>query len=163
LERGRADRGGRTPSRAARACRARRLRPPARSRRRSDDPLRADHPPPRPQPARPAQAPTGRCRPPPRPPSLPPPRRRGPAGPRRPAGAGRAPAAAAETGVAVVPFGGGTGVVGGAEPTAGPGHTGVVALDTTRLDRLIDLDETSHIATFEAGVDGPTLERALGD
>ena len=46
---------------------------------------------------------------------------------------------AAERGVAVVPFGGGTSVVGGLAP-AGGGFAGVVALDLRRLDRLLAVD-----------------------
>jgi len=41
------------------------------------------------------------------------------------------------------------------------GKRAVVALDTTRLDRLVALDEVSRTATFEAGIDGPALEAAL--
>lgn len=62
--------------------------------------------------------------------------------------------------VAVVPYGGGSSVVGGVSADA-DGHAGVITLDTTRMDRMLDLDPTSHTATFEAGVYGPQLERAL--
>ncbi|MBX3246047.1 MAG: FAD-binding oxidoreductase [Myxococcales bacterium] len=63
--------------------------------------------------------------------------------------------------LAVVPFGGGSSVVGGVEGRGGPGHRGVVTLDTTRMSRMLELDEVSHTATFEAGVWGPDLEQAL--
>ncbi len=63
--------------------------------------------------------------------------------------------------LAVVPFGGGTSVVGGVAPLRGPGQAAVVALDTTGLDRLLALDEVSGTATFQAGIDGPALEAAL--
>lgn len=72
-------------------------------------------------------------------------------------------AVAAEIGVAVVPFGGGTSVVGGVEATSGPGQTAVLALDTTKLDALLAFDPLSRTATFGAGIDGPALERALAD
>ncbi|MBL3700930.1 FAD-binding oxidoreductase [Leucobacter luti] len=62
--------------------------------------------------------------------------------------------------IAVVPFGGGTSVVGGVAPLRG-GHAAVIALDLGRLDALIALDETDRTATFEAGIRGPALERAL--
>jgi alkyldihydroxyacetonephosphate synthase len=39
----------------------------------------------------------------------------------------------------------------------------VIALDTTRLDKLLDIDEKSLTATFQAGIDGPSLEAELGD
>ncbi len=64
-------------------------------------------------------------------------------------------------GLSVVPFGGGTSVVGGVDPLLPEGKRAVVCLDTTRLDRLLALDDTSRTATFEAGIDGPTLEAIL--
>jgi len=68
---------------------------------------------------------------------------------------------AADAQIAVVPFGGGTSVVGGVEPRPGDGHRGCVALDTTRLDALVRLDAASGVATFQAGIDGPALEATL--
>ncbi|MCZ7684643.1 MAG: FAD-binding oxidoreductase [Sandaracinaceae bacterium] len=68
--------------------------------------------------------------------------------------------ASAELGLAVVPFGGGSSVVGGVEARRA-GKKGVVTLDTTMLDALLELDEVSHTATFQAGVYGPELEDAL--
>ncbi|MEM1418859.1 MAG: FAD-binding oxidoreductase, partial [Myxococcota bacterium] len=68
----------------------------------------------------------------------------------------------AEAGVAVVPFGGGSSVVGGVDGIAGPEQTGCVSLDVTRMKQLLQLDTTSHTATFQAGIYGPDLERALG-
>ena len=52
-----------------------------------------------------------------------------------------------ERGIAVVPFGGGTSVVGGVDPDAGE-HTRVIALDLARTAALWDLDETSLLATL---------------
>jgi alkyldihydroxyacetonephosphate synthase len=69
--------------------------------------------------------------------------------------------ACAAHGVAVVPFGGGTSVVGGVTPARG-GFGAVVALDLRRLDRLVDVDELSWTATLEAGVTGPRAEELLG-
>jgi alkyldihydroxyacetonephosphate synthase len=68
--------------------------------------------------------------------------------------------AAAE--VAVVPFGGGTSVVGGVEPLRGT-FSAVVTLDVSRLDRLLHLDEESELATFQPGVRGPAAERMLNE
>ena len=65
-----------------------------------------------------------------------------------------------KAGLAVVPFGGGTSVVGGVTPLKGR-HRGVVAIDTTRLSRLINVDTTSLRATAQAGIYGPHLEKAL--
>ena len=64
--------------------------------------------------------------------------------------------------VAVVTFGGGTSVVGGLTPDAG-GHPAVVSLDVRRLDRLLDLDETSQVATAQAGLRAPELEALLAE
>jgi alkyldihydroxyacetonephosphate synthase len=68
---------------------------------------------------------------------------------------------AADAQLAVVPFGGGSSVVGGVAPHCAPGQAGALALDTTRLDRLVRLDPLSRTATFQAGIDGPALEAAL--
>ncbi|WP_238981424.1 FAD-binding oxidoreductase [Williamsia herbipolensis] len=66
----------------------------------------------------------------------------------------------AKAGVAVVAFGGGTGVVGGLDPDAGR-HRAVISLDLHRFDSLIDLDATSGIAVLGAGVSGPRAEELL--
>jgi len=63
-------------------------------------------------------------------------------------------------GVAVVPFGGGTSVVGGLTPEA-ERFTGVVALDVGRLDELIELDEESRLAVLGPGLRGPEAEALL--
>lgn len=63
--------------------------------------------------------------------------------------------------VAVVPFGGGTSVVGGLQPEA-DAFTGLVALDLRRLDALIELDEESRLAVLEPGLRGPQAEALLG-
>ncbi len=68
---------------------------------------------------------------------------------------------AASASVAVVPFGGGTSVVGGVAARGGPGHRAVLALDTTRMEALVAVDEASRTATLEAGISGPDLERLL--
>lgn len=67
---------------------------------------------------------------------------------------------AAGAGVAVVPFGGGSSVVGGVECT-GDGFAGVVSLDLARLDRVLEVDEVSLAARIQAGVLGPSLEDQL--
>ncbi|MBB4663782.1 FAD-binding oxidoreductase [Conexibacter arvalis] len=69
-------------------------------------------------------------------------------------------ATASEHAVAVVPFGGGTSVVGGVAPERGP-FGAVVALDLRRLDRLVELDEVSRTATLQAGLTGPRAEALL--
>jgi alkyldihydroxyacetonephosphate synthase len=62
--------------------------------------------------------------------------------------------------VAVVPFGGGTTVVGGLEPSTN-GFAGVIALDLRRMDRLLELDEESRLAVLEPGLRGPQAEDLL--
>jgi alkyldihydroxyacetonephosphate synthase len=69
-------------------------------------------------------------------------------------------AACVEHGVAVVPFGGGTSVVGGVEPIRGDCGA-VIALDLARMDRLADIDVPSLTATFEPGARGPAAESLL--
>lgn len=62
--------------------------------------------------------------------------------------------------VAVVPFGGGTSVVGGVE-YRGSDFDRVLSLDLRRLDQVLDIDETSLSARIQAGVLGPALEDQL--
>jgi alkyldihydroxyacetonephosphate synthase len=62
--------------------------------------------------------------------------------------------------VAVVPFGGGTSVVGGVEPLRGR-FAAVIALDLSRLDQLVALDSESLTATLQAGLRGPQAEALL--
>jgi len=64
--------------------------------------------------------------------------------------------------VALVPFGGGTSVVGGLAVRR-DGFAGVVSLDLRRLDRLVSVDADSGVAVLEAGVRGPDAERLLGE
>ncbi|HEY2635965.1 MAG TPA: FAD-binding oxidoreductase, partial [Solirubrobacteraceae bacterium] len=61
--------------------------------------------------------------------------------------------------IAVVPFGGGTSVVGGVDPWAGTCRA-VVSLDLRRL-RGVEVDRTSLTATIGAGLRGPEAEGAL--
>ena len=70
--------------------------------------------------------------------------------------------ACAQQQVAVVPFGGGTSVVGGVAPLRGR-CVAVVALDLARLDRLLAVDPVSLTATVQAGMTGPALEAALAE
>ncbi|MEK6850925.1 MAG: FAD-binding oxidoreductase [Candidatus Thermoplasmatota archaeon] len=64
----------------------------------------------------------------------------------------------AERGIAVVPFGGGSSVVGGVEVTDPRPH---VALDLRRMSRVLAVDAVSLTATAEAGILGPALEAEL--
>ncbi|MEU3627162.1 FAD-binding oxidoreductase [Amycolatopsis coloradensis] len=62
--------------------------------------------------------------------------------------------------VGVVPFGGGTSVVGGVSALRGD-KTAVIALDLTRLGDLVSVDPVSRIAVLQAGVTGPEADRLL--
>ncbi len=61
--------------------------------------------------------------------------------------------------VAVVPYAGGTSVVGGLAPQG----TKFIAIDLRRLNRLVNLDEISRTATIEAGVRGTAAEALLAE
>jgi alkyldihydroxyacetonephosphate synthase len=65
--------------------------------------------------------------------------------------------------VAAVPFGGGTSVVGGVSPDVGPGYNGVVSVDLSALDRVLEVDRVSRSARIQAGAFGPALESQLGE
>jgi alkyldihydroxyacetonephosphate synthase len=62
--------------------------------------------------------------------------------------------------VAVVPFGGGTSVVGGLQPLAGE-HTAVIALDMSGLAGSVELDEASRTVTAPGGMRVRELEDEL--
>lgn len=63
--------------------------------------------------------------------------------------------------IAVVPFGGGTSVVGGLTPIR-EGFAGVISLDLAGLSGIARLDDRSLAATVLAGTQGPELELLLG-
>jgi alkyldihydroxyacetonephosphate synthase len=66
----------------------------------------------------------------------------------------------AAEGIAVVPFGGGTSVVGGVEPLRGA-HERLISLDLGAL-REVEVDPRSLTARLGAGLRGPEAEAALG-
>ncbi|MFL6143093.1 MAG: FAD-binding oxidoreductase [Labedaea sp.] len=68
----------------------------------------------------------------------------------------------AEHGVGIVPFGGGTSVVGGVAALRGD-RSSVVVLDLARLNRLVSVDPVSRMAVFQAGVVAPDAEKLLQD
>jgi alkyldihydroxyacetonephosphate synthase len=63
--------------------------------------------------------------------------------------------------IAVIPFGGGSSVVGGVEPIVGDGYSGAVSLDLRHLDRVLEVDTTSRAARIQGGIRGPAIEAAL--
>lgn len=67
--------------------------------------------------------------------------------------------AAAECGVAVIPFGGGTSVTGGLSPVSG---RPTISLDTVAFDS-VEVDPDSLTAWLGAGLRGPEVERVLNE
>ena len=63
--------------------------------------------------------------------------------------------------VAVIPFGGGTSVVGGVETGVEGDFRGVVSLDMRRMDRVLEVDPVSRAARIQAGATGPRLAEQL--
>lgn len=59
----------------------------------------------------------------------------------------------------LIPYGGGTSVAGHINPLAG--NKPVLTVDMSGMNRLIDLDRESQIATFGAGTPGPLVESQL--
>ena len=64
-----------------------------------------------------------------------------------------------DSGYIAIPFGGGSSVVGGVEPPVDSG--GVVSIDISRLDRVLEIDDVSRAARIQAGVLGPSLDEQL--
>ena len=63
-------------------------------------------------------------------------------------------------GVTLIPFGGGTNVVGSVEPDLDDPRC-VVTLDMRRMNRLLSVDEAAMTAIMEAGMFGPEVEESL--
>ncbi len=70
--------------------------------------------------------------------------------------------ACSRLGVAVVPFGGGSSVVGGLEPLRGR-FASLISLDLRYLDRVVSVDDVSLTATLQAGLRGPEAEALLAE
>jgi alkyldihydroxyacetonephosphate synthase len=67
----------------------------------------------------------------------------------------------ADEGIAAIPYGGGTSVVGGVEPRVGGDHGGAVSLDVGALADVLEVDPVSRAARIQAGATGPALEDQL--
>jgi alkyldihydroxyacetonephosphate synthase len=63
--------------------------------------------------------------------------------------------------VAAIPYGAGSSVCGGIEPRIGDVWRGVVSIDLSRQDRVLEVDRASRAARIQAGVAGPALEDQL--
>jgi len=70
---------------------------------------------------------------------------------------------AEEVGAAVVPYGGGTSVVGGVECAPDDRYAGVICLDTRGMDQVLEVDTVSRAANIQAGATGPALEAQLAE
>jgi alkyldihydroxyacetonephosphate synthase len=70
---------------------------------------------------------------------------------------------ASDAKVAVIPFGGGTSVVGGVEGDVDDSYRAVVSLDLARLDRVVEVERSSLSARIQAGATGPALEAQLAE
>ena len=70
---------------------------------------------------------------------------------------------ASDAGVAVIPFGGGTSVVGGVEGDVDDRYGAVLSLDLAHLDRVVEVERSSLSARIQAGATGPGLERQLAE
>lgn len=68
--------------------------------------------------------------------------------------------AAAEHDVRLIPYGGGTNVVGSLEPEPGDPRP-VATLAMRHMDRLLEVDVRAMTARFQAGIFGPRIEEAL--
>ncbi len=66
---------------------------------------------------------------------------------------------AQHSGVRLIPYGGGTSVVGHIDVIKGKAP--VLTVDLSRMNRMLDLDGDSLLATFYTGVSGPDLEAQL--
>jgi alkyldihydroxyacetonephosphate synthase len=67
---------------------------------------------------------------------------------------------ASAAGAVVIPYGGGSSVVGGVEAPADDDRP-VITCDLGRLDRVLDVDRVSQAARIQSGVLGPSLENQL--
>ena len=66
-----------------------------------------------------------------------------------------------EEDIALIPFGGGSSVVGGVNAMSKSLGGAILTLDTTLLTRIIQIDKVSMTARIEAGIYGPQLEEQL--
>jgi alkyldihydroxyacetonephosphate synthase len=70
---------------------------------------------------------------------------------------------AASANAAVIPYGGGTSVCGGVEPAVPASFDGVLSLDLSQMNRVLEVDDVSRAALIQAGASGPVLEAQLAE
>ncbi|HEY5287712.1 MAG TPA: FAD-binding oxidoreductase [Solirubrobacteraceae bacterium] len=65
--------------------------------------------------------------------------------------------------VAVIPYGGGTSVVGGVQPDIDSSYNGAISIDLAGLRQVLEVDEVSRAARIQGGAFGPDLEAQLAE
>jgi len=68
---------------------------------------------------------------------------------------------AGERNIAVIPYGGGSSVVGGIEPRFNKNYNGCISVDMQNFDQLLEVDRESRSVKLQAGMYGPAVEKAL--
>lgn len=68
---------------------------------------------------------------------------------------------AAQEQIALIPFGGGSSVVGGVEPPRNGSFKGSISVDLKHFDQVLEVDTASRSARIQGGIFGPELERQL--
>jgi alkyldihydroxyacetonephosphate synthase len=63
--------------------------------------------------------------------------------------------------IALVPYGGGTNVVGATEHQGGGRHRGTACVDLSKLDKVLEIDTASRAARIQAGATGPRISQQL--
>ncbi len=63
--------------------------------------------------------------------------------------------------IALVPFGGGTSVVGGVEHVTRGRFRGTASVDLTKMDKVLEIDVTSRLARIQGGASGPRIAEQL--
>ena len=64
-------------------------------------------------------------------------------------------------GAALIPYGGGSSVVGGVTSDVGSGYNGTISVDMSRMNKVLEIDEVSRAARIQGGARGPELEAQL--
>ncbi|HEY5989959.1 MAG TPA: FAD-dependent oxidoreductase, partial [Streptosporangiaceae bacterium] len=65
--------------------------------------------------------------------------------------------------LALIPYGGGTTVVGGVEPRVGPRYAGTVTADLSAFGQVLEADPIAGAARIQAGATGPALNAQLAE
>lgn len=66
-----------------------------------------------------------------------------------------------DAGIAVIPYGGGSSVVGGVTGDIGSGYNGTAIINMSRMKKVLEIDDVSRAARIQGGTRGPELEAQL--